>query len=169
PINLKMSLGKTPSRSAAAALGLSSLSASSAVRSNRALASSSRASRSTASTSDPDRYELASRQVEPLEAIGGADHDVFDPGAVRARIDAGLDRERVAWPQRLGVTGDDVRVFVRLQPDPVPRPVHEVLAVPGRRDRLPRGGVDSLGTDSRADRGTGGARDRAGDARRPVH
>src|SRR6185437_16367084 len=99
PINLKMSLGKTPSRSVAAALGLSSLSASSAVRSHRARASSSRASRSTASTSDSDRHEFAAHQIEPFAAVGGADHDVFDPGAVRARIDAGLDRERVAWPQ----------------------------------------------------------------------
>ena len=92
-----------------------------------------------------DDDQLSRGVVEPLVTVGGADHDVLDPRAVRAGVDARLDRERHAGLEDLAVAGHDVRVLVRLQPDPVPGPVEERLAVPGRGDRLARGRVDGLG------------------------
>src|SRR5215472_18517760 len=89
-------------------------------------------------------YQVAGGVVQPLATPLGADHDVLDPGAMRARVDAGLDGERHARRQRLGVPGHDVGILVALQADPVAGPVHEVLAVTSRGDRLAGRRVDRL-------------------------
>ena len=79
---------------------------------------------------------------KPLHAIRRAHDDVLDASAVPAGdVDAGLDGERHARLERLGVTRDDVRVLVRLEPDAVAGAVHEPLAVPGGGDQLSCGGV----------------------------
>ena len=67
-------------------------------------------------------------------------------------VDPGLDRERHPFPERLAVAGDDVRVLVALEADPVPGPVEERLPEALRLDRVARGGIDRLGRDARADR-----------------
>ena len=103
-----------------------------------------------------DDEQLSRSVVEPLVAVGGADHDVLDPRAVRAGVDPRLHRERHARLEHLAVAGHDVRVLVRLQPDPVTGPVEERLAVPGRGDRLARGRVDRLRRHPRPDRGASG-------------
>jgi len=66
--------------------------------------------------------------VEPLGTVGGADHDVLDPGDVRPGVDPWFHRERHARLERLGVARHDVGVLVRLQADAVAGAVEERAA-----------------------------------------
>ena len=53
--------------------------------------------------------------------------------------------------QRLVVAGDEVRLLVALEPDPVAGPMDERLAVALGVDDVARGRVDRLAGDARAD------------------
>src|ERR1700677_5339454 len=66
-----------------------------------------------------DEDEVAGGVVEAFVAGFGADDDVLDAGAVRARVDARFDGERHARLQGGRVTRDDVRVLVRFEADAV--------------------------------------------------
>ena len=63
----------------------------------------------------------------------GADHDVLDARAVRARVDARLDGEGHARLERMRVALDDVGILVGLQADAVAGAVDEPVAVRRRR------------------------------------
>jgi hypothetical protein len=93
--------------------------------------------------------------VEALVTVLCADDDVLDPRAVRPRVDARLHRERHARLERIAVSGHDVRVLVRLEPDAVAGPVEEGRAEAGPGDRLARGRVDRLGGHAGPHRGAG--------------
>src|ERR671915_2246292 len=77
-----------------------------------------------------DDVELRRGRVEALDAGLGADHDVLDPRAPAVGdVDPGLHAEGVARLERLWVGGDDVRLLVDLQADPVAGAMDERLAV----------------------------------------
>src|SRR5205814_5362510 len=91
-------------------------------------------------------HQLGRQGVEPVHAVGGADHDVLDAGAVAAfEVHAGLDGEGHARFQRERVAGDDVRRLVAVEPDAVPGAVQEVPTVAGPGQRTAGGRVDALG------------------------
>ena len=75
-------------------------------------------------------------------AIFRGDDDILDPHAdVAGEINPRLDAETVARFQNHFAAADDVRLLVHVHAEPVPGAVHEILAVPGIGDDLPRGGV----------------------------
>src|SRR6476620_11817467 len=89
-----------------------------------------------------DDVQPARGLIEHDRAVVAADRDVLDPGAVLAgQVEAGLDAERHAGPQRQLVPGHEVRILVALEADAVSRPMEEALAVAFGLDRSARRGV----------------------------
>ena len=106
----------------------------------------------------PTTWRSRDTSLSDDRAVGAAHDDVLDAGAVLAdEVDPGFDREGHPLPQRLAVAGDDVRLLVALEPDPVTGPMEERVAVALGLDRIAGGGVDGLGGDPGPDRaGRGG-------------
>src|SRR5215210_3422382 len=95
-----------------------------------------------------DDLQIPRSVVERDWSIRSAHDDVFDSGAVTTRqIDARLDTEGHSRLQRFAIAGDQVRVFMSLEADPVPGAVEELFAVALGRDELSGRCVDRLTRD----------------------
>src|SRR5687768_381696 len=77
-----------------------------------------------------DDVQLARRLVEHDRPVLATDDDVLDAGTVLAReIDARLHAEGHAGPQGQIVAGNQVRILMPFEADPVPGSMEERLAV----------------------------------------
>src|SRR5262249_58135492 len=77
-----------------------------------------------------DDQELARCLVQDVRPIRAADHDVLDPDPESVlEVDPRLDAEGHARAQRVGAVRHEIRILVAVEPDPVPEPMDERVAI----------------------------------------